>query len=109
MQTFKNTSTGDYSGASTTGNYSSASATGYKSSASAGNGSVAISVGMQSRAKGVLGAFIVLTECHKNKSDGQYKIDRVKCAKVDGVKIKADTWYILEKGKFIEAKDEDYE
>ena len=116
--TNKNTSTGNYSGASATGNCSSASATGncsgasatgYKSSASAGNGSVAISVGMQSRAKGALGAFIVLTECHKNKSDGQFYIDRVKCAKVDCVKIKADTWYTLEKGKFIEAKDEDYE
>ena len=63
----------------------------------------------KNKSKGALGAFIVLTECHKNKSDGQYKIDRVKCAKVDGVKIKADTWYTLKNGKFVEADAKEYE
>ena len=110
--------TGDYSGASATGDKSSASATGYFSSASAtgnfssasaGNGSVAVSVGMHSRVKGALGAFIVLTEGHANKSNGQCKIDRVKCAKVDGNKIKADVWYTLQNGEFVEANVEDYE
>ena len=118
--------TGDYSGASATGNCSGASATGYKSGASAtgncsgasatgnysgasaGKGSVAMAVGLQTRAKGEVGSWLVLTECRKTK-DGEINIKNVKVAKVDGIKIKADTWYTLERGKFIEAKEEDYE
>ena len=99
----QNSATGYKSGASATGNYSGASATGYKSGASAGKGSVALSVGMQSRAKGTAGAFIVLTECHKDESNGQFYIDCVKCAKVDGDKIKPDVWYTLQNGEFVEA------
>ena len=109
--------TGDYSGASATGyksvasatgNCSGASATGYKSGASAGKGSVALSVGRDTRAKGSLGSWIVLTQCHKSKEDGQYYIDLVKVAKVDGKRIKADTWYTLKEGKFVIADDDEY-
>ena len=100
--------TGNYSGASATGNCSGASATGYKSGASAGKGSVALSVGRDTRAKGSLGSWIVLTQCHKSEEDGQYYIDLVKVAKVDGKRIKADTWYTLKKGKFVIADDDEY-
>ena len=115
--TKENTATGDYSGASATGyksgasatgNCSGASATGDYSGASAGKGSVAMAVGLQTRAKGEVGSWLVLTECRKTK-DGEINIKNVKVAKVDGIKIKADTWYTLERGKFIEAKEEDYE
>ena len=98
--------TGDYSGASATGNCSGASATGYKSGASAGRGSVALAIGMLSRAKGDLGAFIVLTEC--KKTAGDYFIKDVQCAKVDGEKIKADTWYTLKDGEFVIVDDKNY-
>ena len=84
------------------------SATGYKSGASAGKGSVALSVGRDTRAKGSLGSWIVLTQCHKNKEDGQDYIDLVKVAKVDGKRIKADTWYTLKEGKFVIADDDEY-
>ena len=100
--------TGDYSGASATGNCSGASATGYYSGASAGKGSIAMAVGLQTRAKGEVGSWLVLTECRKTR-DGEINIKNVKVAKVDGIKIKADTWYTLERRKFIEAKEEDYE
>ena len=100
--------TGNRSGASVTGNCSGASATGNCSGASAGKGSVAMAVGLQTRAKGEVGSWLVLTECRKTK-DGEINIKNVKVAKVDGIKIKADTWYTLERGKFIEAKEEDYE
>ena len=96
--------TGYCSGASATGNCSGASATGYKSGASAGKGSVALSVGRDTRAKGSLGSWIVLTQCHKSKEDGQYYIDLVKVAKVDGKRIKADTWYKLVNGEFTEVE-----
>ena len=97
--TNKNTSTGYCSGAS---------ATGYKSGASAGNGSVAMAVGLQTRGKGEVGSWIVLTECKKIK-DGEINVKNVKVAKVDGVKIKADTWYTLKSGKFVEADAKEYE
>ena len=100
--------TGDKSSASATGNFSGALATGYKSSASAGKGSVALSVGCDTRAKGSLGSWIVLTQCHKSKKNGQDYIDLVKVAKVDGKCIKADTWYTLKKGKFVLADDDEY-
>ena len=100
--------TGNYSGASATGNCSGASATGYKSGASAGKGSVALSVGLDTRAKGSLGSWIVLTQCHHDEDDGEDYIDIVKVAKVDGKRIKADTWYTLKEGKFVLADDDDY-
>ena len=100
--------TGYKSGASATGNCSSALATGYKSGASAGKGSVALSVGREARAKGSLGSWIVLTQCHKSEEDGQDYIDLVKVEKVDGKRIKADTWYTLKKGKFVLADDDEY-
>ena len=100
--------TGNCSGASATGNCSGASATGYKSGASAGKGSVALSVGRDTRAKGSLGSWIVLTQCHKSEEDGQDYIDLVKVAKVDGKRIKADTWYTLKEGKFVLADDDEY-
>ena len=84
------------------------SVTGYKSGASAGKGSVALSVGRDTRAKGSLGSWIVLTQCHKSKEDGQDYIDLVKVAKVDGKRIKADTWYTLKEGKFVIADDAEY-
>ena len=104
----ESSATGDYSGASATGNCSGASATGYKSGASAGKGSVALSVGREARAKGSLGSWIVLTQCHKSEEDGQDYIDLVKVAKVDGKCIKADTWYTLKEGKFVLADDDKY-
>ena len=100
--------TGNCSGASATGNCSGASAIGYKSGASAGKGSVALSVGRDTRAKGSLGSWIVLTQCHKSEEDGQDYIDLVKVAKVDGKRIKADTWYTLKEGKFVIADDDEY-
>ena len=100
--------TGDYSCASATGNCSCASATGDCSGASAGKGSVALSVGRDTRAKGSLGSWIVLTQCHKSEEDGQDYIDLVKVAKVDGKRIKADTWYTLKEGKFVIADDDEY-
>ena len=100
--------TGDHSGASATGNCSSALATGAFSGASAGEGSIALSVGRDTRAKGSLGSWIVLTQCHKSEEDGQDYIDLVKVAKVDGKCIKADTWYTLKDGEFVLADDDEY-
>ena len=76
----------------TSGNYSPA--------ATAGKESIAASLGREGKAKAALGSWIVLAE---------YKCDSlevlsVKTAKVDGKKIKADTFYELKKGKFVVCK-----
>ena len=98
--------TGDYSAASTTGNYSAASNTGDYSAASntgncsaaevSGRQSVAFSMGKDSKARGAKGCWIVCAEWDENK------IKDVQCACVDGETIKADVWYTLSEGKFVE-------
>lgn len=91
----------DYSAASNTGDYSAASNTGNRSAASVeGKESVAMAIGYESKAKGALGCWIVLAEWEDRGSE--HGIKDVQCVRVDGEKIKADTWYKLENGEFIE-------
>jgi len=68
--------------------------------ASVGKDGVAICMGNSGRAKGLLGAVLILIE---RNDDGE--ITTLKTAKVDGKKIKADTWYRLEGGKFVKAEE----
>jgi hypothetical protein len=58
-------------------------------------------MGIEGKASGSLGCWIVLTEWKKNK-EGNWKIRTVKSAKVDGKRIKPDTFYSLIDGKFVE-------
>ena len=96
--------TGDRGAASATGYRGAASATGYQGAASAtGKASVALACGLDSMAKGALGCAICVVE--RGEWDGEtYPIKAIKAAIVDGKKIKADTWYTLEGGKFVEAE-----
>ena len=88
----KKSNTGDQSAATNTGNRSAATVEGKES--------VAMAIGYNSKAKGSIGCFIVLAEW-KEFEDGTYHIVDVKSAKVDGVKIKPDTFYKLVNGEFI--------
>lgn len=72
---------------SNTGDYSAATVE--------GKDSIAIVTGRDSKAKGSLGCWIVLTE-----RDSDWHILNVKAAVVDGVRIKPDTWYQLVDGEF---------
>ena len=93
--------TGYRSAASNTGNYSAASNTGNYSAASvSGKGSVAIVTGCRSRAKANIGSAIVICERNDN-----YNLINIKAAIVDGAEIKADTWYTLENGVFVEKEE----
>jgi hypothetical protein len=65
-----------------------------------GKESVAIATGYESKVKGALGCWLVLSEW--NNRNGEYHIDDVQCVRVDGEKIKADTWYQLIGGEFAE-------
>lgn len=91
---FKNASesnTGNWSAATNTGNWSAA--------AVGGNGSVAIATGYESKAKANVGSAIVVCE-----RDDNYNLIGIKAAIIDGKNLKADTYYTLINGEFIEEK-----
>ena len=97
----KKTNTGNCSAATNTGDCSAATNTGdYSAATVEGKESVAIAIGYDSKVKGSIGCFIVLAEWKKFE-DGTYHIVDVKSAKVDGTKIKPDTFYKLVNGEFI--------
>ena len=94
------TNTGNRSAATNTGDRSAATNTGYMSAAKVdGSESVAIVTGKDSKVSGKAGCWLVATE-----RDDDCHILCVKAVQVDGEMIKADTWYKLENGKFVEAK-----
>ena len=95
----KATNTGNQSAATNTGDRSAATNTGNRSAASVeGFESIAIVTGYDCKAKGSLGCWIVLTE--RGEWDGNtYPIKCVKSFKVDGKKVKSNTWYKLINGK----------
>ena len=86
---------------SNTGDQSAATNTGYQSAATVeGEESVAIVTGYKSKAKGAIGCWIVLTE-----RDDEMHILGVKAVRVDGDKIKPDTFYMLSGGEIMEAEN----
>ena len=52
-------------------------------------------------AKGGIGAIIVIV----NENNDDFSIKEWKAAIVDGDSIKADTWYRLKNGEFVEVKE----
>ena len=91
----KSTNTGDQSAATNTGNRSAASVE--------GKNSIAIVTGYDSKAKGAMGCWIVLTE--RGDCDGNaYPIIDVQAFKVDGISIKANTFYKLKNSKPVESE-----
>ena len=84
---------GDRSAAINTGNYSAATVE--------GQNSFAIATGIKGKARGKRGCYIAIAEWVL--VDGERKIKAFKTAKVDGKRIKEDTFYTLKDGKFVEA------
>ena len=98
------TNTGDYSVATNTGNQSVATNTGNQSVVTVeGKDSVAIVTGKNSGAKGAIGCWLVLTE--RGKWNGKTSpILGMQAVKVDGEQIEANTFYTLEGGVVVKAK-----
>ena len=93
------TASGDYSRLAASGYSSQLAASGYSSQVSVeGGNSIAVAVGLKSRAKGSLGSWLGLAEY-----DDEGEIINAKFVKVDGKKIKPGTYYLLQNGKFVEA------
>ena len=90
---------GDF-GAATAGDFGAATSRG--ASAAGGNG-IACARGNNVRAKGGLGAVLVLVEEQSNN----YNIAHWKAVEVDGKAVKANTWYRLKNGELMEAGDDE--
>ena len=90
-------------GGHATGYRGAASATGDHGAASAtGRAGVALAAGAECKAKGALGCAICVVE--RGEWDGEtYPIINIKAAIVDGDIVKADTYYKLINGEFVEA------
>ena len=93
---------GDRGHAAAQGNMGHAAAQGNMGHASVGGkDAIAAAFGIEGKAKACLGSWIMLAEW-ANTSEG-WHIKTVKTAKIDGEKLKADTWYMLKNGEFEEA------
>ena len=72
---------------------------------STGEDSVIMCAGNNSIAKAKAGSWITLSEWKWNNEKSRYIPTCVKTEYVDGENIKADTWYRLKNGKFVEVED----
>ena len=98
--------TGDYGASSAIGSCGASSATGYKGASSADNSTaVAVAWGYESKAKGCIGAHIVCAEWKYDNLNNDWVFVGAKMSIVDGVKIKADTYYTLRDGEFVEVEE----
>ena len=108
--------TGDYGASSATGTCGASSATGYKGASSAEyKDAVAVAWGYKSKAKGVLGSFLVFADWEYTGSKDNPEYDRnnqsawvlngAKMVQVDGENIKPDTWYTIENGEIEEVSE----
>ena len=100
---------GDYSTGAASGNCSTGAASGdystgaasgdYSTAEVSGKDSIAVANGYNSKARGSIGCYIVLTEYD---DDGKFLL--AKMARVDGTVIKDGVWYTLKNGEFVEAE-----
>ena len=99
-------SSGDYAKIGSSGNSAKIGSSGYSAKIdSTGEDTVIMCAGNSSIAKAKVGSWITLAEW---KWSDEKKRDVPACIKteyVDGKNIKADTWYQLKNGKFVEVKE----
>ena len=108
--------TGTCGASSATGTCGASSATGYKGASSAEDkDAVAVAWGYKSKAKGVIGSFLVFADWEYTGSEDNTEYDRnnqsawvlngAKMVQVDGENIKPDTWYTIENGEIEEVSE----
>ena len=99
-------STGYGSANSATGYGSANVSTGIEcSNDAAGERNIAVAWGPDSRCKGILGCFLVLSEWGTWDGD-KHPFFGAKMVEVDGNNIKPDTWYTLKNGKIVICEEE---
>jgi hypothetical protein len=96
---------GDYSKLAASGDSSKLAASGDSSKLEInGADSVGAAIGIENTIKGTVGSWITLAEWVWDKKKERYIPVCVKSAQIDGKKIKANTFYKLQNGKFTEVK-----
>ena len=108
-------SSGDYAKIGSSGYYAKIGSSGYYAQIgssgdsakinSTGEDSVIMCAGNNSIAKAKVGSWITLSEWEWNDEKNHYVPVCVKTEYVDGESIKADTWYQLKNGKFVEVNE----
>ena len=99
-------SSGDYAQIGSSGYSAQIGSSGdYAQIDSTGEDSVIMCAGNNSKAKAKIGSWITLAEWKWSNEKNRYVPVCVKTEYVDGEKIKADTWYKLENGKFVEVNE----
>ena len=89
-------SSGDFTQLASSGNYAKL--------ASSGKDSVVMSAGIDGKVKAAVGNWIAIAEW--KVKDSHFVPVGIVAAKVDGKKIKADTWYMVKNGQLVEAGEE---
>ena len=98
-------SSGDSAKIGSSGNYAQIGSSGNSAKIdSTGEDSVIMCAGLRSVAKAKIGSWITLAEWKQDDRKGRWVPVCVKTERVDGIKIKPDTWYKLQDGEFVEAK-----
>ena len=108
-------SSGYYAKIGSSGNYAQIGSSGYSAQIgssgdyakinSTGEDAVIMCAGRRSKAKGKKGSWITLAEWVKDEEKGRYVPICVKTERVDGEKIKEDTYYTLKNGEFSEVEE----
>jgi hypothetical protein len=75
--------------------------------AASGDDSIVAGIGIENVAKAAIGCWIVLAEWAHSEIKQRYVPACVKAAKIDGEILKADTWYVLKNGEFVEVTDDE--
>ena len=108
-------SSGDYAQIGSLGDYAKIGSSGYSAQIgssgnyakidSTGEDSVIMCAGNSSKAKAKIGSWITLAEWEWSDEKERHVPVCVKTEYVDGENIKADTWYQLKNGKFVEVNE----
>ena len=99
-------SSGDSAKIGSSGDYAKIGSSGYSAKIdSTGDDSVIMCAGNKSKAKAKIGSWITLAEWEWSDEKNRKVPVCVKTEYVDGESIKADTWYQLKNGKFVEVNE----
>ena len=99
-------SSGDYAQIGSSGGMAQVSSSGFNAKIdSTGENSVIMCSGLGSVAKAKIGSWITLAEWDRDDRKGCLVPVCVKTERVDGIKIKPDTWYKLQGGEFVEVTE----
>ena len=98
-------SSGDNAKLASSGDNAKLASSGYSAQlASSGKDSVVMSAGIGGKVKAAVGNWIAIAEWEVK--DSHYAPVGIVVAKVDGEKVKADTWYKAENGQMVEVEEE---